>query len=192
MSIVPERYEETTVHAPGGKLFADYTASALGQTPGYHGQVLRGVMHWVERLSQMERVSLTGHHGLAVGDVDGDGREDLYVADEGGLPNRLYVQQSDGTVKDVSAAADVDWLDHSFAALLVDLDNDSDSDLVVASFPNLLVAQNDGKGHFTLRASIAAAEQAFGLSAADYDNDGDLDLYLVVYGSGGVRSVSSF
>ena len=49
-----------------------------------------------------------GHHGLALGDVDGDGLDDVYLCQPGGLPNRLFVQQADGTALDTSAAAGVD------------------------------------------------------------------------------------
>ena len=40
--------------------------------------------------------------GMAVGDVNGDGLDDVYVCQPGGLPNRLFVQQSDGTAIDRS------------------------------------------------------------------------------------------
>ena len=61
---------------------------------------------------------LTGHHGIAVGDVDGDGREDVFVCDGGGLPNRLYRQLADGSAEDVSVEAGLDWYEDSRAALL--------------------------------------------------------------------------
>ncbi|MCP3979125.1 MAG: VCBS repeat-containing protein [bacterium] len=179
------RHEEIDVRAAHGKLFVDHTASALGGLETYRDLVLRGVLHWVDRISRIDNVSLFGHAGIAVGDVDGDGLEDLYVCDEGGLPNRLYLQQPDGTLKDASAAAGVDWLERTYSALIVDLDNDGDQDLAVATYPRLLLAENDGAGKFKLRAKMAVAEEAYSLSAADYDGDGDLDLYACTYGGRG-------
>ena len=56
--------------------------------------------------------------GLALGDVNGDGLDDLYACQPGGLPNRLFVQSADGSATDVSAEAGVDFLDNSQSALL--------------------------------------------------------------------------
>jgi tetratricopeptide (TPR) repeat protein len=86
-----------------------------------------------------------------VGDVNGDGLDDLYVCDGLWLPNRLYTQQPDGTLLDVSASAGVDWLESSHSALMVDLDNDGDQDLAVAILGAVVAAENDGSGHFTVR-----------------------------------------
>ena len=47
-----------------------------------------------------------------------------------------------------SAAWGVDWLQSSRSALILDLDNDSDQDLVVAIHGGVVVAENDGQGHF--------------------------------------------
>ncbi|MEE8524419.1 MAG: VCBS repeat-containing protein [Thermoanaerobaculia bacterium] len=182
LSIELEGYEEVEVAVAGGALFAVVTESVLGANAAYRQQVLPGIGHWLGRVSRLSGMSLFGHHGLAVGDVDGDGLDDLYTCDAGGLPNRLYLQNLDGTVTDVSAAAGVDWLESSSSALLVDLDNDGDQDLVVATQPLLLLAENDGHGRFTLRAAEkAVVVSATSLTAADYDLDGDLDLYLCGY-----------
>ena len=44
-----------------------------------------------------------GHHGIAIGDADGDGLEDLYLCQSGGLPNRLLLHQPDGSVVEAEA-----------------------------------------------------------------------------------------
>ena len=136
-------------------------------------------------------MSIFGQNGLAIGDVNGDGLEDLYVCDSGGLPNRLYVQNADGTLRDVSSRAGVDWLEHTTAALLVDLDNDGDQDLIVATFPGLVVSENDGRATFKVRFANQAMADLDGLSAADYDHDGDLDLYLCGYTPDSASSLPS-
>ncbi|MCP3977950.1 MAG: tetratricopeptide repeat protein [bacterium] len=184
-SIEPSRYEEILTRLPGGSLYRDFTDSALRNAPASAAQGFHGLLHWAERISRMENVSIYGHSGIAVGDVNGDGLEDLYVCDDGGLPNRLLVQNEDGSLRDVSAEAGVDWMERSFAALFVDLDNDGDQDLVAATHPRLLICENDGRGRFTVRRRLAAVDDAYAPTAADYDNDGDLDLYITTYGGGG-------
>jgi hypothetical protein len=175
-----ERYEEALVTAPHGRLFVDCTQAALGQNAHYHQQVVPGLNHWLMRTPR-EFFGQFGHHGLAIGDVNGDGLDDLYVCDAGGLPNRLYIQQPDGTARDVAAEAGVDFLDDSTGVLLVDLDNDGDQDLVVGVDPAVQIAENDGRGRFRLRDGIEVNTDSFSISAADYDQDGDLDLYVCGY-----------
>jgi hypothetical protein len=178
--IAVEDYEEAQIAIPGGRLFVDCTQSTLAGNVVYEQQVLPGINHWLTRIPK-EFMGRFGHHGIALGDVNGDDLEDLYVCDAGGLPNRLYIQQSDGTVVDVSSQSGVDLLEDSVGALLIDLDNDGDQDLVVGTDPLLQLAENDGHGRFTWRNGIDVNTDSFSLSAADYDVDGDLDIYVCGY-----------
>lgn len=146
LSIVLEAYELIAIGATGGQLFADCTASAIGHNDSYRDQVLPGIDHWLARISRIHNMAIHGHHGVSLGDVNGDGLEDLYVCGAGGLPNRLYVQHPDGTATDVSVAAGVDWLDYSSAVLLNDLDNDGDQDLAVAMIGRVLLAVSSPRG----------------------------------------------
>lgn len=169
-------------HLDGGSIprFREVTATALGESSrlAQHGI---GVDQWSQQLTRIDEMTLFGHHGLAIGDVNGDGLDDLYLCDGGGLPNRLYLHQPDGTLKDVSAESRTDWLESSSAALLIDLDGDGDQDLVVATVPLILFSENDGRGHFRFRGGHEAAPGAYALAAADYDADGDLDIYATNY-----------
>ena len=179
-----ESLEEVRGKAPRGRLFADATAAVLAPAPEVARQLARGIDYWRRRMQAESGVALHGHNGLAIGDVNGDGLEDLYLCQPGGMPNRLLVQQPDGSVRDTAAAAGVDWLDRSRSALFVDLDNDGDQDLVVVLNVNIILMSNDGQGRFTERDVAFSTGDPYSLSAADFDGDGDLDLYVTGYGEG--------
>ncbi len=145
--------------------------------------------------------------GVAVGDYDNDGNEDLYVTGYGG--NHLYHNNGNCTFTDVTASAGVGGSGWSTSAAWVDLDNDGLLDLVVARYvtwdwndvwcgehkenyrqfchPNyfppisMLVYHNDGNGHFTEVAhklGLDKPAKALGIAIADYDRDGRIDLYI--------------
>ncbi|MBT6168253.1 MAG: VCBS repeat-containing protein, partial [Verrucomicrobia bacterium] len=123
-------------------LFEDVAGNVLPEKIGPHDSP---VTDWARTLTKIDDMHFAGHHGIAIGDANGDGLDDLYVCDCGGLPNRLYLQNPEGTTRDISAQAGVDWLESSKSALFLDLDNDGDQDLVVATVALVLVLENDGK-----------------------------------------------
>ena len=166
------------------KLFSDCTESLLAGNDCFRDHLQRSIDHWRFRIEErygIDSVSLTG---LAVGDVNNDGLDDVYFCDVGGLPNRLFVQQPDGTAVDVSAKSGVDWLDRSRGALFVDLDNDGDQDLIVSlGSSSLLLMANDGTGKFAVQSRLRPHPTTQSISAVDYDNDGQLDIYVCGYGN---------
>jgi hypothetical protein len=166
-------------------LFADNTLSVLGKTPLFREQFHRGMNHWFEMSQDRRYYYLMSMPGLAVGDVNGDGLEDLYVSQDEGLPNRLYLQQADGSALEVAEAWGVNWLHRSRGVLLVDLDHDGKQDLVVAMTGHVIVCQNLGN-KFEVRTMVPTDDDNTSLSAVDYNNDGKLDLYVCAYQKKGI------
>lgn len=165
--------------------FDDITGSVLGGNASWNEQLQIGMNTWRRQIERSLNPDFLGYHGLAVGDVNGDGLEDLYVCQPGGLPNLLFRQEQDGTLVDISADARVDWLDNTTGSLLVDLDNDGDADLALATRTAFLVMENDGKGKFSLVERLTNLGMGYSPSAADYDLDGDLDLLVLRYAADG-------
>src|SRR5262245_25052312 len=129
------------------------------------------------------KINLYDHgSGLAVGDFDGDGWEDLYFCNQLG-PNALYRNRGDGTFEDVAAAAGVALGDRvCVAAAFIDYDNDGLQDLYVTSTRggNVLF-KNIGGGKFQDVTQVAGLSHIGHSQTAvffDYDNDGFLDLFL--------------
>ena len=134
---------------------------------------------------RLENQLLTHGSGVAVGDVDGDGLPDLYLARVDGA-NSLYRNLGDWRFEDITAASGtgLDDLDGTGVAL-VDLDGDGDLDLLAAGRgqPNRLLL-NDGTGVFTDVSEAAGFDDAGGattLAVADIEGDGDLDVYVTNY-----------
>ena len=162
--------------------FEQITEAAIGNTKSYREILTRGFDYWQDRLEGRFGIFPTAWHGMAVGDVNGDGMEDVYVCEPGGLPNALFVRMADGTARDGATEAGIDIRDHTHSALLVDLDNDNDQDLVLGTLVGVVIFSNDGQGRFTQRVTKYTPDgMPFSLSAADFDEDGDLDIYVCCY-----------
>ncbi len=123
--------------------------------------------------------------GVAAGDVDGDGRCDLYFCSVD-RPNALYRNLGDWRFEDVTVRSGVDMTNmDSSGCSFADIDGDGDLDLVVNTVGNgTHVFLNDGKGHFTdltLQVPLNLMKAGMSLALADIDGDGDLDLYVANY-----------
>ncbi len=130
--------------------------------------------------------------GVAVLDIDTDGRPDLLFVDgkdwqPGGRPSRhgLYRNNGDGTFRDVWVGSGLDAVDiYGLGATVADYDNDDRDDVFITTVDGGRLFHNEGRGRFadvTRQAGIGNA--AFAVSAAwlDYDRDGRSDLFVGNY-----------
>lgn len=124
--------------------------------------------------------------GVALGDIDGDDRVDIYFC---GLKtqNRLYRNLGGWKFEDVSDASGLGLKGEAFTgAALVDLDGDGDLDCLVNSLGGgTKLFRNDGKGRFSKvdAAGLLGRSGATSMALGDVDGDGDLDLYVTNYRS---------
>jgi Flp pilus assembly protein TadD len=166
--------------------FEDIAPTAFSRATSYNEQMLRGVDDWRTVLDGASGIDIYGHHGVSVGDIDGDGFDDLYVCQPAGLPNRLYRNRGDGTFEDITESSGVGLLENTACAIIADFDNDGRQDLIVVRAAGPLLFLNQGEGKFRLKSNafqFANPPQGTftGAAAADYDRDGWLDIYFCLY-----------
>jgi Flp pilus assembly protein TadD len=167
-------------------VFTEVTGAVLGGNESFARQLGIGLDDWMATFDSVLTRDSNGHHGVSVGDADGDGLDDLYVAQPSGLPNRLYRARGDSTFEDITERAGLGVLDDTAQSLFVDIDNDGDEDLVLSTGTRPLLFVNEGKGRFSPRPDAFQFERPLqgvltSIAMADYDRDGFLDLYLCVY-----------
>ncbi|MBN9690155.1 MAG: VCBS repeat-containing protein [Verrucomicrobia bacterium] len=143
-----------------------------------------------DRGASENQVRLNGS-GVALGDVNGDGRCDVFLA---GLEsdNQLWLNRGGGRfeadTRSPAVACPGDW---STGAVLVDVDGDGDLDLLVSGIGSgVRLFLNDGTGGFTEAADSGLFRKggSMTLALADVDGDGDLDLYVTNYRTTTIRS----
>ena len=131
--------------------------------------------------------------GLAVGDVNGDNREDLFIGGSFNVKGSFLLQQPDGSFREsdlIRGPGGSNKMQEDEGVLFFDADNDGDLDLYIVSgsVENTPLSQNfrdrlyenDGNGHFvpSTNALPDFRESGSAVKAADYDHDGDLDLFV--------------
>lgn len=180
-SIEPLGEELATSREP---LFRDVTAAAFRSLPAF-AQLSKGIPYWRSRLDPACGIDIYGSNGIAVGDIDGDGEDEIYICQPGGLPNRLLKFSAEGALIDVTEQWKVGLLNDTSCALFLDLRNSGKQDLVVllSGGPVLFTHAGDQYRQNTEAFRFATRPMGgfTGMSAADFDRDGKLDLYLCCY-----------
>ena len=129
--------------------------------------------------------------GLAWGDYDNDGLDDLFVVNFGGdvldgSPNGscgLFKNNGDGTFQDVRKETKTDVSLYGMAPTWADYDDDGDLDLYITAYGKNVLLRNDNNVFVDVSQTSGVDDGQFGAGAswADYDQDGDLDLYVTNY-----------
>jgi enediyne biosynthesis protein E4 len=136
---------------------------------------------FVDRSTQAGINNTGSNRGVAFGDYDGDGLEDIYVSVVN-APNRLYRALGDGKYTEVAQAAGVAFAGSTTTSAWGDIDNDGDLDLYLGnrSHPNKLY-RNEGNGTFSnisAEAGVNSGHHTRAVMFADVDQDSYIDLYV--------------
>lgn len=126
--------------------------------------------------------------GIATGDVNGDQLEDFYIGGAANAAGQLFLQKNDGTF--YRSDQEFDKEQEDLGSLFFDAEGDGDLDLYLVSGGTHAMRQptlyqdrlyiNDGQGNFSIHKNALPQIKASGgnVTASDYDQDGDLDLFV--------------
>src|SRR5262245_7169075 len=161
--------------------------------PSFSNQTTSAGVNFIHATSTFSQSQYTG--GSTVGDFNNDGWQDFFIFKGGSnnLPDRLYINDGDGTFTDQAAAWGVAVAHKGKSACVGDFNNDGWLDIYATSAgpPNMVVAghnklyKNNGDGTFTniavaagVNAPNPAQQDSRACSFGDYDLDGELDLFV--------------
>jgi len=165
-------------------------------------------------ISQPSLASFLGS-GACVFDFDGDGKSDIYLVDADGKGNAaLYRNTGKGTFVNVTRMAKLEFQGEGIGCAVGDYDNDGKPDLALTSGDGIKLYRNEGNGTLkdvTEAAGLGAQDPpanptsdqnpsepggerpgafAMGVTFVDYDQDGDLDLYVTRFSNFALGSKS--
>lgn len=182
-------------------IFSDISANTLNYTH------LESNFQDYDRDVLLKQKYSTQGPAMAVGDVNGDGLDDLYLGGAAGQAKQLFIQQKNGKFtesKQIDFGMDVTT--ENTDAIFFDADKDNDLDLFIVTgsneFPENapelhdLLYLNDGKGNFKRDVRFPSIfENGSCVAAADFDKDGDQDLFVgsrMISGKYGMNPSSNF
>ncbi len=133
---------------------------------------------------------------MAVGDINNDGNDDVFIGGAYKQTGKLYIQTANGKLR--QSTFETEEFFEDVVAIFEDIDGDRDLDLVIGSGGNFKGARtgvrsyiNDGKGNFSRgNIIIPTNTNIAALAAYDYDQDGDIDIFVGSQGVVGVFGVS--
>ncbi|MGD0791657.1 MAG: FG-GAP-like repeat-containing protein [Terriglobales bacterium] len=163
--------------------------SRAEESPAAVEKVLAAIpVKFVDRTADAGLVSTPGSEELGIGsgacflDYDGDGKVDLFLANNGPRGGMsLYHNLGNGKFEDVTENAGLDSTLQGVGCTAGDYDNDGAVDLAVSGYRGVMLFHNEKNGTFkdvTAAAGIKSNSSDIGLTFIDYDHDGDLDLYV--------------
>lgn len=152
-----------------------------------------GFENHLAKESYIKNEVLPNGSGVAAGDVNGDGRPDLYFTQIDG-PNKLYLNQGGLRFKDITKSSGLGLPGYKSAGtVLVDVNGDRYLDVLITTYDQgTILFTNNGDGHFTRQKQSGLDSTTVGgstMSLADIDSDGDLDLYIAHYNNKRVRDM---
>jgi hypothetical protein len=143
-------------------------------------------------LDRKDYILETTGNGVAILDYDGDGRNDIFIANGTRLnataqsPSQLYHNDGNGHFHDVAVAAGLGMTGWGQGVCVGDFDNDGHPDLLVTYYGHNILYRNRGNGTFedvTAKAHLPTSGIRYGsgCSFVDYDRDGYLDIVVANY-----------
>ena len=133
---------------------------------------------------QLTEAEKTGG-GLGLADIDNDGLPELYVAHGHSTPGKLFSFDGDRFVEREDNG--IELLGMDLAGYFIDIDVDGFKDFISVQYEGVEVFRNDGTGNFLVHTDATRIDNrtaTWSMAAADYDLDGDLDLFFTHWGTG--------
>ncbi|MGH9350678.1 MAG: FG-GAP-like repeat-containing protein [Terriglobia bacterium] len=185
----PETIAQAAPSAPKELVFKDITSKLGVEYESNLQHATQSSAPSPQAIPDAARTAATDLLGpsIAIGDYNGDGMPDIYVATPyGGGTNHLLRNNGNGTFTDVTKQAGVEGPSGSVAVQFVDYDNSGHPSLVVVGIGGVTLYKNNGNGTFsdvTKKAGLAGnpCELDSDVKAVDLDNDGFLDLVVTAY-----------